>query len=237
MPFITGIGWVTVEGMGCGRQSSHFSMTPGTLPKIRRKSILDRPFVHFGRMDDFSRLGLAGIALALKDAGRHEWTAKRPVGMVASTVLGCIQTDMDYFDTVIQGDDMASPGLFSYTLSNCFLGEAACYFGTNGSSYVIYDPHFAGLTSLSALLLNIQLHEYNMGLAGIVNAEPPPDLPLPGKPLPGAAFVMIEKTPPSNETTYGPIELAQNDTILFNHKEMTSFLHLIQACVQMFHGI
>ncbi|MCF8083627.1 MAG: hypothetical protein K9M96_11060 [Deltaproteobacteria bacterium] len=236
MAFITGTGWITAGGMGRGRQTNCFDMTPGRLPKIRRKSVLTRPFAHFGRMDAFSKLGLAGISLALQDAGHHEWTQKRPIALVASTVQGCIQTDADYFDTAIERNDMASPALFSYTLSNCFLGEAACCFGINGLSYVIYDTQFDRLSSLDALLLHIDLDECDMGLAGIVNAEPPSELPLPGRPLPGAAFVMVEKTPPSNETTYGPIESAQNDTILFNHKEITSFLHLIQACLTVFHG-
>lgn len=238
MPFITGMGWVTVGGMGCGRESKCFDMTPGSVPPVSRKAVTDKPFSHFGRMDEFSKLGLAGIAFALRDAGLHEWTEKRPIGIVASTVYGCLQTDMDYYDTVIQGDGgQGSPILFSYTLPNCFLGEAAGHYGTTGLSYVIHDPCFAGLSSLSALLLNMRLNEFEKGLAGIVDGNCPPDFPSTAKIPPGAAFIMIEQTPHFEQRPYyGVVELTEEGEVLLNDKKPATLVNLMQECLNAFHG-
>ena len=111
---ITGIGWVNSTGMGCGREHRRFEMTAGRLPGITRPAIFEKPCQRFGRMDRFSRLGLAAIAFALKDAGLEKWTRKRDIGIIASTVYGCLATDVDYFDTVIpQEGRLARPNLLA----------------------------------------------------------------------------------------------------------------------------
>ena len=77
-------------------------------------------------MDEYSKLGMGAIAYALKDAMLDEWEEKRAIGIIASTVYGCLGTDFDYYNTVIPQDGLfASPNLFTYTLPNCFLGDAA----------------------------------------------------------------------------------------------------------------
>ncbi|MBW1821354.1 MAG: beta-ketoacyl synthase, partial [Deltaproteobacteria bacterium] len=112
---ITGIGWVTAAGMGCGRKSDSFSMPAGNLPKITGMAVFNKPSKQIGRMDEYSRLGLAAIAFALKDAGLEKWKKKRDIGIIASTVYGCLHTDIDFFNTVIpNGGLMASPNLFAY---------------------------------------------------------------------------------------------------------------------------
>ena len=138
--FITGIGWVTATDMGCGRDHNRFEFKAGKLPDITRKNVFDAPYPHFGRLDRYSRLGLSAIAFALKDAILDRWTHPRPIGIIASTVHGCLDTDLDYYDTVIPEDGrLASPNLFAYTLPNSYLGEAAIRFGLTGASYVISD--------------------------------------------------------------------------------------------------
>ena len=237
MPFVTGLGWVTVGGMGCGRDRPGFHMAPGSLPSVTRKSVTDKPFPHFGRMDAFSKLGLAGIALALKDAGLHEWKEKRPIGIIASTVYGCLRTDADYYDTVMQGNGLQpSPTLFSYTLPNCFLGEAAGHFGTTGLSYVIHDSRFAALSSLKALLLNIRLHAFEKALAGIVDEHGPLTFPSIPKASPGAAFVMIEKSPCSARRPYGRVTLTKDGEVLLNGRTQDTLIHFIRECLAAFHG-
>ena len=122
---ITGIGWVNSGGMGCGRKCDDFKMTAGPLPRITRRAVSEDPYPRFGRMDSFSRLGLGAIALALKDADLAKWTCKRNISIIASTVHGCLGTDVDYFDTVIpQEGRLASPNLFAYTLPNSFFGRS-----------------------------------------------------------------------------------------------------------------
>lgn len=237
MPLVTGLGWVTAGDMGCGRDRPRFHMAPGSLPSVTRKSVTDKPFPHFGRMDAFSKLGLAGIALALKDAGLHEWKEKRPIGIIASTVYGCLRTDADYYDTVMQGNGLQpSPTLFSYTLPNCFLGEAAGHFGITGLSYVIHDSRFAALSSLKALLLNMRFNAFEKALAGIVDENYPRDFPLIARTSPGAAFIMIEDIPHSAQRPFGHVTLTKGGEVLLNGKKQDTLIHLIRACLAAFHG-
>lgn len=147
--FVIGIGWVTVAGIGQGRQNKHFAMPPGELPAFTRKDIFDEPYPRFGRLDGFSRLGLAGIALALADAGLDQWERKRNIGVMAGTVCGCLGTDRAYFDSVLpERGALASPKQFAYTLPNTFLGEAAIRFGLTGSSLVLNDTDRGGFSPL-----------------------------------------------------------------------------------------
>jgi len=234
MPFITGVGWITAGGIGRGRGTPQFEMTAGRLPLITRESVIEGSFAHFGRMDAFSKLGFGGIALALRDAELHDWKEKRPIGIIASTVYGCLQTDMAYVDTMIHdGGRLASPALFSYTLPNCFLGEAAWYFGTTGLSYVIYDSQSDNLASLKAALLNIRLAEFEKGVAGIVDR--PPDVPGRGRAMPGAAFVVIEADAHSSKQPYGRIKLSERHGIHFNDQRIKHFTQLVKACLKELH--
>lgn len=229
---ITGLGWVTVGGMGRGRESHEFAMSDGVLPPVSRKRVFDKPYPHFGRMDDLSRVGLAAIASALKDAGLDEWTQKREMGIIAATVFGCLHTDIDYFETVIPNDGlMASPALFSYTLPNCFLGEAAVCFGLTGASYVINENSSSGMAGLRAALDSIALGEIEKMLCGICDLGSPPSLPLPGKSLPGAVFFALEKTPGSSLSPYGTVRLDKNGIVIFNGKKIRDMIQLAQECL------
>jgi 3-oxoacyl-[acyl-carrier-protein] synthase II len=232
MSLITGIGWVTVSGMGHGRVSKDFALTAGRLPRISRKSVFEKPCQHFGRMDEFSRLGLAAIAFALKDAGLDEWTQTRDMGILASTVYGCLQTDIDYFDTVMPGDEQSpSPALFSYTLPNCFLGEAACHFGLTGAAYVINENYPSGLSAVCAAMDGIACGEFENALAGICDLGCPVHFPLEERGVPGAVFLVIEKTPRSGCLPYGSLTMGKNDDIMFNEKKIEDLVGLVKACL------
>ncbi|MBW2615518.1 MAG: hypothetical protein JRD02_05030 [Deltaproteobacteria bacterium] len=232
MSSITGIGWVTVSGMGHGRESKDFALTAGRLPRISRKSVFVKQYQHFGRMDEFSRLGLAAIAFALKDAGLDEWTQMRDMGILASTVYGCLQTDIDYFDTVMPGDEQSpSPALFSYTLPNCFLGEAACHFGLTGAAYVINEHHPSGLSAVCAAMDGIACGEFENTLAGICDLGCPEHFPLKEKVVPGAVFLVIEKTPRSGCLHYGYLTMDKNGVIMFNGKKIEDLVGLVKECL------
>lgn len=142
---ICGFGWVSVDGLGAGVNATNRAkfgvFRRGELPPVQRTDVLSTPDRSFGRMDQFSRLGLAGIALALRDAGLESWQEKRNIGVLAETVSGCQYTDVDYFMTVLEGQgEFASPQLFAYTLPNTFLGEAALRFGLTGNCQVLNSP-------------------------------------------------------------------------------------------------
>ena len=116
------------------------------------------------------------------------------MGIVVATVYGCLQTDLDYLETVLPEDGaFASPALFSYTLSNCFLGEAAARFGLTGSGYVVSRHNGAGLSSVEAVLEDMACGGLETALAGICDLGCPPDFPPDADVIPGAAFMVIEK--------------------------------------------
>ena len=233
MSLITGIGWVTVSGMGHGKESKDFALTAGSLPRISRKSVFEKPYQHFGRMDEFSRLGLVAILFALKDAGLDEWTQMRDIGILASTVYGCLQTDIDYLDTVMAGDGQSpSPALFSYTLPNCFLGEAACHFGLMGAAYVINEQYPSGLGSVCAAMDGIASGAFEKTLAGICDMGCPEHFKLKEKAVPGAVFLVIEKTPRSGWLPYGSLTMGKNGDIMFNGKEIEDMVGLVKECLK-----
>ena len=160
--------------MGCGREYSCFEMTASCLPEITRKAVFEEPYQRFGRMDRFSRLGLGAIAFALKDADLETWTRKRNISIIASTVHGCLGTDVSYFDTVIpQEGRLASPNLFAYTLPNSFLGEAAIHFGLTGNCYIINSPSASKLQSLRMAMINLDSGESEKVLSGVCDLESP----------------------------------------------------------------
>jgi 3-oxoacyl-[acyl-carrier-protein] synthase II len=203
---ITGIGWVTAGGCGRGRRLDHFVLSAGELPALLRADVFARPDRRFGRMDPFSRLGLAGIAFALRDAGLEEWEQKRPVGLIAATAYGCLGTDCDYFDSVVpDGGALASPQLFAYTLSNTFLGEAAIRFGLTGCGLVVSTTGVPGLAPLGLALESLAWGEEESVVAGICDLNPPVGVPdVPGV-LPGAVFLVLEREVREGIVSYGEL--------------------------------
>jgi len=233
MPFITGVGWISAQSMGRGRKDARFQMVSGKLPSISRKAVFETPYPRFSRMDEFSRLGVSAIGLALQDAGMDEWTSKREVGIIVNTVYGCLHTDLDYFETVMpENGAFASPVLFSYTLPNCFLGEAASRFGLTGPGYVITEQGNSDLSSIRAVLEDMDCDDFESALAGICDLGCPPDFPIDENIVPGAAFVVVEKNPDRGLKPYGSLRLNQAQDIFFNNEKIPGFRELIQASVK-----
>ena len=234
---ITGIGWVNSSGMGCGREVSCFEMTTGRLPRITRKAISEAPYQRFGRMDGFSRLGLGAIAFALKDASLETWTRKRNISIIASTVHGCLGTDVSYFDTVIpQEGRLASPNLFAYTLPNSFLGEAAIHFGLTGNSYIISSPSASRLQSLRMAMISLDSGESEKVLSGVCDLESPDLLAATGKEIPGALFFMIEKISKKTGPAYGELSLDRKGLLNFNGRKVKDLVNLVRRCLAVEHA-
>jgi 3-oxoacyl-[acyl-carrier-protein] synthase II len=230
--FITGIGWVTAKGLGCGKYFDSFSMPEAPLPELTSTDVFNKPYKHFGRMDKYSRLGLAAIAFALKDAGLEKWKRKRNIGIIASTVYGCLQTDIDFFNTVIpKGGLLASPNLFAYTLPNCFLGEAAIYFGLTGESFVISDLTTQRLLSLKIAMETIACGEVEKMVCGVCDLGRPFNFDQGKDVPPGSIFLVIEKSSESNLPTYGELSLENDDSISFNKTKITDLTSLVNECI------
>lgn len=229
---ITGIGWVTARSMGCGKDHDHFEMKEGKLPDINRREVFDKPYRHFGRMDKYSRLGLCAVAFALKDSGQESWVSKRNIGIIASTVHGCLYTDVEYFKTVMpQQGRLASPNLFAYTLPTCFLGEAAIRFGLTGTGFVISNPSTWDLGSLRMALISLASGELEKVLAGACDLGCPEPIAEIDNTGPGALFFMIEKNCKTERRNYGALRLDRKGDLFFNQVEVSNLAGLAQECL------
>jgi len=230
---LTGIGWVTSDSIGRGRDHTSPPGGQGPIPALTRKMAFDEPFPHFGRLDTYSKIGITAIALTLKDAHRYAWEKKRNVGVIASSYSGCLMTDIDYFDTVLsEGGHLASPNLFVYTLPNSFLGEAAIQFGLAGTSFVICEEPLTGLQGLRFAVDSITDGESNAILAGICDTGCPDILTVPSIPVSGALFCLLEKTDQPNRFSYGEIREDRTGRIYFNGIVIEDMLSLTQICVE-----
>jgi len=231
--FITGIGWITVGGEGMGRNADPFELSEGSLPKITgKKTDNDKTFRRFGRLDRYSKLGVRAIAYALQDAGLDAWKEKRDIGIIVSTVFGCIATDIDYYNTVMMKNGLlADPNLFTYTLPNSFLGHASSIFGLTGINFVINDKTNSGISALRSALDCISLVECNTMLAGICDVERPPDFPIAGNPAPGSIFVMIEKDLERQTRPYGRLSVDNSGNVFFNESEIKDISACVRRCL------
>ena len=229
---ITGIGWVTASGMGRGRAHQRFTMPRGQLPEINPADIFEKPYPNFRRMDDYSRLGLTAVALALMDAGLSEWTRRRDIGIIASTFYGSLGTDIDYYKTVIPDRGThASPALFSYTLANSFLGEAAIRFGLTGINYVITEQRPTELAAVQTALDHITQGAIDRLLGGVCDVGCPQIFGEPSKVTPGAVFLMLEKSPTKERSFYGKLQLNRTGDLLLNGSEIKDLTTLVQKCL------
>lgn len=228
--WINGIGWVTPTGCGMGRQGGD-PLQPGPLEIPTRKQIFAEPDKRFGRLDDFSRLGLAAIAFCLRDAEAESWQEKRRYGIVAASRYGCLVTDLEYHQTMLpEGGKFASPNLFAYTVPNSFLGEAALRFGLQGSSHLLnlVDPSRLGVLRFALQELDWENHEAM--LAGICDLSRPQSLPGEEAETPGALFLLLGREPQAGAVPYGELELC-GEELRFAGKPVADLPGLVEACL------
>lgn len=227
---VNGLGWVTPAGCGQGRQGHSQPLHSGELQIPQRKQIFDQIDRRFGRLDDFSRVGLAAVAFCLRDAEAEEWQQKRSVGIVAASRYGCLPTDLAYHQTLVpQQGKLASPNLFAYTLPNCFLGEAALRFGLTGNSMIVNRHDSSSLTPLKVGLEELAWSEQSGVLAGIVDLTPPPELATESD-LPGGLFLLLGRESESQASSYGELELL-GEQLIFNGVAVSDLPHLVSACL------
>ncbi len=102
----------------------------------------------WGRMDRLSRLAVYEVGRVLKTAGllRYESpgvAALSTAGLIGAGIHGSLATDLSYAQTLAGGIDLASPTLFSYTLPNIALAEAASHYGLTGPVYSLFSSDAA----------------------------------------------------------------------------------------------
>lgn len=232
--WISGLGWVTAAGMGYGKAQRSFAMNTDCLSPIDRKAVFDRPYKNFGRMDEYSRLGLAAIAFALRDAGLEQFEAQRDVGLVAQTEYGCLWTDIDYYRSALpQRGTMASPNLFAYTLPNCFMGEAAIRFGLTGESYIVNEPSGSGMAAMGLALEEIASGQSQTMICGRCDLGRPPLLDAPAAVATGALFFVLQHTVADLRSCYGRLERSTDGQIVFDGEEISDLTTLARRCLQI----
>jgi len=230
---ITGIGWVNSTGVGQGRQAFFRPGSGEGRMKFSPKDIFLKPVPRYGRMDEYSRLGLAAIALALKDADLDQWTEMRNIAVIASTLYGCLQTDVEYYDTVRpEGGRLASPNLFAYTLPNTFLGEAAIHFGLTGADFIIHESFLSGLSGLWLAMNTMAGEECEAVITGICDAGPPPGLGLTGRAVPGSLFFVLQGESKVKDLPYGQLTQNKKGAIFFNGKKIEDLHDLAERCTR-----
>ena len=230
--WINGIGWVTAMGCNNGRNSNQQPLCPGTLEIPKRKQVFEKPDMRFGRLDEFSRIGLAAIAFCLRDAGEDAWSEKRPIGIIAASRYGCLQTDIAYLQTMLpEQGKLASPNLFAYTLSNSFLGEAALRFGLTGQTLVLNQADESGFAPLKYALQELEWSEQQSMLAGICDLVPPQELSQ-GDDYPGGLFFLLGKKPSAVLPNYGELEL-QGEEMFFSGSRVADFRALVAECLNV----
>jgi len=222
--FVSGVGWVSSAGLGTGRGSTPFSWGDGPLPSIKRSQVFSEPHPRFGRLDRYSRLGVAAIAMALRDAGLEGFDlGGERASLIASTVHGCLHTDIAFLDGMRErGIGGASPQLFAYTLSNSLLGEAAIEFGFTGETCLFNEAHLTGKAALKAAIRRIVEHESRIVTTGICDLGAP-GLLAPDAGCGGALFFVLTLAP--NGTPYGRIA-AQAGNLLFEGEPVKDMIEL-----------
>lgn len=229
--YLCGIGWVTGGGIGRGGEGGAFRPGQLPLPTLTRPDVFLRPNQRFGRMSDYAKAGIAAVAFALRDAGLEDWSEKRNIGVVASTRLGCLATDLDYHRTILlEGGELASPNLFAYTLANCFLGDAAIQFGLTGSLLAINEAR-EGLDALAFALEDLAMGEADAMLAGICDLPAPAELEGTAEPLAGSVFLVLSSAPPSGAKCYGTVSLTGDGGVLFDGAAVESVIELVRRAL------
>ena len=233
---ILGLGWVTATGMGCGKDGGRFSMTTTGPASIDRSDVFEQPYKNFGRMDEYSRLGLSAVAFALRDAGMETVDSQRDIGLVAHTRYGCLWTDIDYYRSALPNrGTMASPNLFAYTLPNCFMGEAAIRFGLTGESYIINEAAASDLTVLELAVGSIASGESEFMICGRCDLGRPPLLDSAEEVAAGALFFVVADAPVAQQSTYGMLGFSDDGRIVFEDETVQDLSMLARKCLRLKH--
>jgi len=130
---------------------------------------------------------------------------------------------------------LSSPGLFAYTLPNCFLGEASICFGMTGTGFVINEQSSYGLRGLETAIESIECMEHEIMLCGFCETDGPSNFKVGRKiyeDTSGALFFVVEKKISDNRRNYGEITCVENNDVLFNNTVVSDFCMLAKECLE-----
>jgi len=122
------------------RSPEFYTLTP------ENRQILGTVPERWGRMDYMSRATLVEAGRCLREAGLlqdidADRTASCRIGLIAGSRRGSLAADLAYARSLADGLDGASPALFSYTLPNIPLAEAAIHYSLTGPVFAILSEH------------------------------------------------------------------------------------------------
>ncbi|MBN2418849.1 MAG: hypothetical protein JXL81_05645 [Deltaproteobacteria bacterium] len=231
--YITGLSWITASGSGRGNSDALFDFSNGLIRDISGMDFPSNPVFRKGRLDRFSLLGLQAITNALYDSGLYEWDKKHDTGVVASTVYGCLKTDLNYHDSAnAENGNLPDPNLFTHTLSNIFLGYAAILFGLTGPNYILYENTSKGIGAILSAMESIELGESNTMLAGICDLETPHGFTETGTIKPGSIFIVIEKSPSPEKRRFGRLSMDRRGNIILNKTVIYDIAMCVSECLK-----
>jgi len=149
------------------------------------------PPPRWGRMDRISRVAVVAVARLLLERGvitadRAKVSDRATIGLIAGSHYGSLATDLAYCAPLPHAPALVSPTLFSYTLANIALAEAASYLALRGPVYSLYcpsDPLRSAVEEAERWLA------HSPGIDAIVAGEL--DLPPGGTPL--ARFQLVDR--------------------------------------------
>ena len=223
---IIGGGWVTASGTGQINNGDMFSMPEGPLGPLRREMCSSAPDPRWGRLDRYSKAGLIGASLAVKDAGLDSGAEPTETAIIVSTFNGSIEVDYKYYETVLPQDGLlASPNLFAYTLPNCMLGEIAIRYRFTGPAMVVSQ---LAANMLNGVLFGAQCLYSGLSkqvLAGYCNVEQGLNLTDTGF-RPGAVFLVMQKATKKTSLAY------DGKHLLYRDKPITNLLEWIEIITQ-----
>lgn len=146
------------------------------------RAILGRVPERWGRMDLLSQATLLAVGRTLLAAGlleEHSGTrlARGRIGLIAGSRWGSLATDLAYAKTLAAGLDGASPALFSYTLPNIALAEAAIHYRLTGPVYALLSAEPMAEAEATARLWLAAGGDLDCLLAGETDVLPGDDDP------------------------------------------------------------
>ena len=110
---------------------AHILPIIGTIPK------------RWGRMDQASRIAIVEVGFLLAKAkllnDKNLLLPEIKAGLIVGTRRGSLFTDLKFCQGLIEDPDTASPLLFSYTLPNIPLADAASHYQIKGPVYSMYS--------------------------------------------------------------------------------------------------
>ena len=157
--FVHSLGQDVCEGrLSCrSAQGALRADTENLTDFVPKKSLRRMP--HYARMAALAAFRALSMAGGGGQPGRtdlQDTGALRNMAFVMGTAYGCVQTNLDFMDGIIEdGPGLSSPSAFSHAVGNVGAGLVTSLLGIEGpcSTVMLFDLSFAGAVAAAAALL------------------------------------------------------------------------------------